>query len=110
MLAIDKALVVAHDKLRLELAHRIYRHTDDDQQRRGAQTDLHTGDLLGEKRQDRHQPQEERTDQCDTVDDLRQILFGALPRPNAWNEATVALERVWDILLVENHHRIEIGE
>ena len=64
----DEAFVVAHHELRFELAHRVDRHADHDQQRRRAQQQrVHAGNLRRDERQDRDNAQEQRADQCDPV-------------------------------------------
>ena len=58
--------VVAHHQLRFELAHRVDRDADDDQQRgRAQQQRVDAGDLRRDERQDRDDAQEERADQRD---------------------------------------------
>src|SRR5262245_57429127 len=38
---LHEAVVVPHDELRLDLLHRVHRHTDDDEQRRAAEIERH---------------------------------------------------------------------
>lgn len=106
----NEPLVVPHNELGFELTHCINRHTDHDKQRRCAQTDLYTCNLLGNEWQHRDKPQEQRTHQCDAVDHAHEIFLGALARPDARNKPIVALERLRDILLVKDNHGVKVGE
>ena len=61
-------------------------------------------------RQDRDDPEEERADQRDPGQHPLQIDRGVLARPHARDERALPLQVLRNLLLLEDHHRVEEGE
>ena len=65
---------------------------------------------VDEPGQDRHTAQEQRAHQGDARHDLLQVTLGVDARPDARDKPTLALQRFSQVLLPEDHVRVEVRE
>ena len=63
-----------------------------------------------DERQDRDSAQKQRPDQRDPVERPHQVLLRVLSRSHSGNERALALQILGDLLLLKDHHRVEVGE
>lgn len=107
----DESLIVSHHQLRFELSHGIDGDTNNDEQRRaGQQQSLNTGNLSRNIRENRDDAEEQRADQRNPRHDASQVSVRVRAGTNSRNERALLLQVLGDALLLEHHHRIEIGE
>ena len=104
----EEALIVTHEELRLELAHGVQCNSHHDQHAEATQGQrANIGCLSHEKRQDRDRAKEESAPPRYSDNDTVQVFLGRTPWPDAGYEATVPLEGLGQVLLLEYDHRIE---
>src|SRR5580704_15652069 len=109
-----KSFVVAHDQLRFELLHSVHGYTHDDQQRRATEIKLHAQTFQEPNREVAVKPRADappemvevnpgdhplrqqagdgemhRTDECQPLQNLADVLGSVAARPNARNKASV---------------------
>ena len=98
------------DQVALDLADRVHRHVDDDQQAGPAEVEGHP--RLAERNlgDQADQRQIGRADDGDAVEQIIEILLGRLARTNAGNEAAVALEVFRGLFRIELHRGVEEAE
>src|SRR5690242_1259731 len=106
----QKTGIVTHHHLRFQLPDGVKHHADHDQHggRRYYLAAAGTGTC--EVLHKGYNAQENGPGQCNTIQDRRQIPAGWLAWPVTWNEGTLFLQILWNVLLLPHHVRIEVGE
>lgn len=110
----QEPVIVAHQQERLHLAHRIQEHPDRDEHR-GASEKLRDG--VVQVQESGHQGRNEGDDdeeytssEGDSVHDPMKCIGSRLPRPYSRNVATVFLQIIGDLELIELGGDPKIGE
>ena len=104
-------LIIPHGKLGVDLVDRLYDHGNDDEQRSAADHQVPgASELGGNERQNGDQAQKQSAGKDHPGHHLLQIFGRALARPDARNEATLLLQILGDLIRMENHGRVKIGE
>ena len=98
------------DQVALHLGHRVHGDIDDDQQAGAAEIERHCVLRDQDLRQEADQRQIDRADRGQPGEHIVQIGGGVLARPDARNEAVIALQIVGGLLGIEDDRRVEEAE
>src|SRR3954462_290930 len=107
---LDQIAILVGDQVTLDLAYRVHRHVDDDQQAGAAESEIEAG-LGGQDLRDQADQHEGgRADDRDAVEQIIEIMFRRLARTDTGNEAAMTLQIVGGLLAVELHCSVKEAE
>src|SRR5688572_477898 len=107
---LDQVAILMGDQVALDLGHRVHGHVDHDQQAGAAEIEGDAGPGDQEFRDQADQGQIGGADHGHPRQHVIEIFLGALARPDARDEAAVALEILRRLLGVEHHRGVEEAE
>ena len=107
---LEEALVVPHDQVRLELAHRVERDADRDQQRGAAEEEGDVELALHDVGHDRDRGHEQRAAEGDALEDPLDVLGGGLAGADAGDEAAGLLHVFSQVDGIYGYRVVEVAE
>src|SRR4249919_4110469 len=104
---LDQIAILMGDQVALDLADRVHRHVDHDQQAGSAEVEGHAGLAERNIRDQADGRQIGRADYRDAVEEVVEIMLGCLARTDAGDEAAVALQILGRLFRIELYRGVE---
>src|SRR3972149_672849 len=106
----EDPFVVSHRELGFDLLHRLQCDPDHDQDRDPGEGDRDAPDRTCDSRKHCDNGQEDRSGQCDPIEDEREVLRSLTTGADSWDETSLTLDHLRLLLGIELNGGVEVGE